>query len=107
MNAKSLTSYSLLCYLLLVSCHASKQAQVQRAVGFIAPSDERLQCEGRVLNTPEVSTLFWSGTTVRFRFYGTGVKALMEDYNGQNYFNIIVDHDKIRRIRIDSLKQYY
>jgi hypothetical protein len=107
MNARPLTSYAIICYLLLISCHASKQAQVQTGEMLIRPSDNRLQYEGRVLKTPEVSTLYWSGTTVRFRFYGTGVKALLEDYNGQNYFNIIVDHNNIRRIRIDSLKQYY
>lgn len=66
-----------------------------------------IQYEGRVGHTPEAAELYWSGTTVRLRFNGTGIKALMKDWNGQNYYNVIIDGQLVSRIKPDSTLRYY
>ncbi|HTF30016.1 MAG TPA: SGNH/GDSL hydrolase family protein, partial [Flavitalea sp.] len=75
--------------------------------GFISFNDPRIQYEGRIGEKDGAAELYWSGTTARLRFNGTGIQALLEDYNGQNYFNVIIDGDSIRKIKIDSTKKLY
>ncbi|HET9278683.1 MAG TPA: SGNH/GDSL hydrolase family protein [Flavitalea sp.] len=76
--------------------------------GFISFDDARIQYEGRIgKNKREAAELYWSGSAARIRFQGTGMKALLEDYNGQNYFNIIIDGTNIRKVKIDSAKHWY
>ncbi len=73
-------------------------------------NDARIQYEGRIdYSDPAAATLCWSGTTVRFRFSGTGARVLLKDYSGQNYFNVIIDGDTaaIKKMRIDTAKKWY
>lgn len=94
---------------LLLGCNTAKKgaSAATSGEGFVAFNDERVQYEGRVRETTEAAELCWSGTTVRLRFNGTVLKALLKDYNGQNYFNVIVDGEVVRKIRIDSAKKWY
>lgn len=75
--------------------------------GFVAFNDKRLQYEGRIRQTPEAAELCWSGATVRLRFKGTHLKAQLKDYNGQNYFNVIIDGEVAGKIKADSAKKWY
>ena len=81
-------------------CHATRKS-------FIKFSDAHLQYEGRITQDHEAASFYWPGTTVTLRFNGTGIKAVMKDFNGQNYFNIIIDNNEPVRIKIDSTKNTY
>jgi hypothetical protein len=70
-------------------------------------NDKHIQYEGRVGITHDAAELYWSGTTVRIRFEGTGLKVLLKDWNGQNYYNVIIDGNVVSKIKPDSLQRYY
>ena len=94
------------------NCTINKHAAgpVKQRTALIAFNDPRIQYEGRIdYSDPEAATLCWSGTTVRFRFSGTGVSVSLKDYSGQNYFNVIVDGntEAIKKVRIDTTRKWY
>lgn len=70
-------------------------------------NDAHLQYEGRITQDNEATVFYWPGTTVTICFNGTGIKAVMKDFNGQNFFNVIVDNNEPVRIKIDSVKKTY
>lgn len=74
---------------------------------FVAYNDKKIQYEGRTGQRADATELYWSGTTVRLRFEGTQVKAQLKDYNGQNHFNVIIDGEVVRRLKVDSTKKWY
>lgn len=96
--------------MILFGCSVSKtnKRTVRNQNDFISFNNPRIQYEGRIAEKPgEAAGLCWSGSTVRIRFEGREIKALLKDYNGQNYFNVIVDGSVVRKIRIDSSKRWY
>lgn len=103
--------FSLLFCVALFGCGTSKtstKGNFEKERGLISFDDPRIQYEGRIGEKKgEAAELYWSGTNVRIRFKGTGIKALLEDYNGQNFFNIIIDGKSVRKIKIDSVKSLY
>lgn len=103
--------FSLLFCVTLFGCGPAKKSTVsnfEKERGFISFDDPHIQYEGRIgKKNGEAAELYWSGTTVRIRFKGTGIKALLKDYNGQNFFNIIIDRESVRKIKIDSVKSLY
>ena len=75
---------------------------------FIPFNDRHIQYEGRIeKDCGDATKLFWSGTTVRIRFQGTGLKALMKDQTGTNFYNVILDGDSIFKMQLDTIKQMY
>lgn len=76
-----------------------------------APFDDaHIQYEGRVeIKQGDGAYLYWPGTTVRMRFYGTGIKAILQDFstNNENYFQVIVDGDPRGRIKLDKTKRLF
>lgn len=75
---------------------------------FIPYNDTHLQYEGRIdMKGPDAANFYWSGTTVRISFKGTGIKALMDDERGQNYYNVIIDGTPIFKLKADSGKKWY
>jgi len=94
----------------IAACHTAKKLNAgyrNNNNGFIIFNDPRIQYEGRIGEKDAAAELYWSGATARLRFNGTGIKALLQDYNGQNYFNVIIDGESIRKIKIDSIKKLY
>ena len=51
--------------------------------------------------------LTWSGSSVSMVFEGDSLFAELKDEKGENYFNVIIDDDSIRVLKIDSLKRRY
>ena len=97
-------------FMIVSGCMAANKVTALNAAGrkgFISFDDPHLQYEGRIGKKNGVAEFYWSGSAVRLRFEGTGIKALLKDYNGQNYFNIIIDGDCVKKIRIDSAKKWY
>ncbi|MBZ4190909.1 SGNH/GDSL hydrolase family protein [Niabella beijingensis] len=90
----------------------NNKIQVKKEAGAVVVpfNDPRIRYEGRIDESdPQAATLCWSGTSMEMTFTGTGISAVLKDYSGQNYFNIIVDGDTaaIKKIRIDSVKKNY
>lgn len=75
---------------------------------FILPGDEQyIRITGRVTNHSDSAAIYWPGTSVIIRFNGDALVARLNDDTGKSYFNIIIDGDSVRYIRLDSTKRLY
>jgi hypothetical protein len=74
---------------------------------FIGFSDPRIHYMGRVITRETSAELSWTATTVSISFNGTGVKALLKDQIGDNYYNVIVDGKITAVLHPDSTKRLY
>jgi hypothetical protein len=91
--------------LVLTGCVSGDRKQAF-SVKHYAPSDEQIRITGRILNNDSV-TIYWSATSIKVKFKGTTLKAHMRDEYGKSYFNVVIDSDSLRYIKLDSGKQYY
>ncbi len=90
-------------FLLLVSLPIALHAQT-RNIPF---SDSDLYFEGRIIHDPDADVLSWPGTSVTAVFKGTGISAVLQDTDTADYFNVIVDEEKISRIHTDKTRRIY
>ncbi len=75
---------------------------------FVPYSNPNLSYSGRIDTTKVEGALFyWSGTSVKLNFKGESVFVLIEDENGDNYYNVIIDNDSIIIFKPDTVKRYY
>ena len=77
------------------------------AQNIIKSSDPHIRYEGRVSVNDDSAMLSWPGNSITINFKGTGVKALLRDEKGANYFKVIVDGQLMPDIKMDSSKQLY
>ena len=70
-------------------------------------NDPRIHYMGRVAMTDSAAQLSWTATSVSIQFNGTGVKALLKDERGDNYYTIVVDGKPASTLHLDSLKAPY
>jgi hypothetical protein len=94
-----------LCFLLL-GCIAQDQT-ASYSVKHFDPLDEKIRITGRVLAQQDSVTIYWSGTSIKVRFEGSTLKAYLKDENGQNYFNVVIDHDSVHILALDTIKRFY
>lgn len=73
----------------------------------VKSNDSHIHYMGRVDVQADKSMLSWPGTSVTISFNGTGVKAILKDEYGQNYYNIIIDGKVTQKINLDTAKQEY
>ncbi|OJU25940.1 MAG: hypothetical protein BGN92_10905 [Sphingobacteriales bacterium 41-5] len=83
------------------------KSRSNKQLGFVPFDDNHIQYEGRIEHKTDAAYLYWPGSTVRIKFNGTAIKVLLKDFNGQNYFNVIIDGVVVKKIRIDSVKKMY
>ncbi|MBE9583756.1 electron transporter RnfD [Mucilaginibacter sp. JRF] len=57
----------------------------------IKNNDPHILYTGRVAVTDSNTMLSWTATTVKLNFKGTGVKVLLNDEAGDNFYNVIID----------------
>lgn len=58
----------------------------------VLPTESLLQYNGRNdMSTPQEPKLFWAGSGITFWFEGESLEVIMDDENGDNYYNIIID----------------
>lgn len=62
---------------------------------------------GRVAVSDSATVFSWAGNSASINFTGTGVKALLRDEHGTNYFKVIVDGNVQPDIQLDSTKRLY
>lgn len=71
-------------------------------------NNPEIQYWGRIDTTKtKAAELYWSGTSIRLNFEGSGISAMFDEENGDNYYNVIIDSDSLFIIRPDTVKQYY
>ena len=74
----------------------------------ISFSNPEIDYWGRIDTTKiEAAQLYWSGTSIKLNFEGESIQALLEDETGDNYYNIIIDNNRISILRPDTIKRYY
>ena len=69
--------------------------------------NKNLEYMGRIGKTDSTSELYWSGSSIKIEFLGTEISATLQDENGDNYFNIIIDNDSIYTLHTNSDKTSY
>jgi len=74
---------------------------------ILKPHDPRIHYMGRVIMQDEAAQLLWPSTLLKINFKGTGVKAILKDEHGNNYFNVIVDDKVVAVIHPDSVQKEY
>jgi hypothetical protein len=98
----------LLIYFVLVGAIFACEAKRQEAAGLdIYPFSDSIRYTGRIKRATDSVAIFWPGTSVMIRFNGTGLKAKMMDQHGENYFNVIIDHDSLHYFRLQKSKTFY
>lgn len=102
-------SYIALLAFVLFGCNASQKAVNENGEYnlFIPYTDTHIQYEGRIGMKGDAAELYWPGTALRINFNGTGVKALLRDEKGQNYYNVIVDGGNIHKLKLDTARKLY
>ncbi|WP_413667017.1 SGNH/GDSL hydrolase family protein [Mucilaginibacter sp. Mucisp86] len=74
---------------------------------ILKSKDQRIRYTGRINQTDEAAELYWTGSSLKINFDGTGASAVMQDERGENYYTIIVDDKVINTIHLDNTKQAY
>jgi len=101
MNTKFHILFNFL-WILNISCQ--EKADFPVTVPFNSPN---ISYQGRIAMKDSLAELYWSGSQIKINFKGTGLKASFKDNIGDNYYNIIIDNDSIRILRIDTIKKEY
>ncbi|MAJ51359.1 MAG: electron transporter RnfD [Flammeovirgaceae bacterium] len=72
---------------------------------YIAPKNKNIIYHGRVnhINGNE-SVIYWSGSGISIWFEGTSVAIILDDLDGSNYYNAIIDNYAERKIIIDCIQ---
>ncbi len=88
-------------FLLVFAC--SKPQKV-----LIEPDNEGINYTGRInFADPKLPVVYWSGTEAKLTINGTGLRVELDDDHGDNYFNIVIDEDSLRYIKLDSSSKWY
>jgi Lysophospholipase L1 and related esterases len=88
--------------LLLCAFNNCTQAQV-----IIKSNDPRIHYMGRTDKSGDAAVLSWPGSSISINFNGTGVKALLKDQHGENFYNVIIDGKVTAKIHLDTAKKEY
>ena len=71
-------------------------------------SDPQIVYSGRIGQSADGGAeLYWSGTSITLNFEGESISAEMKEDKGDNYYNVILDHDSLFILRPDTLKHFY
>ncbi|HRP31819.1 MAG TPA: SGNH/GDSL hydrolase family protein [Agriterribacter sp.] len=94
--------------ILALSVQYTFGAGTQHGVSFVDAHNENIRYEGRVgFDNANAATLYWAGTSATVRFKGSGVKVVLQDERGNNYYNVIIDGKSSRILRPRRQKEEY
>jgi hypothetical protein len=69
---------------------------------FIEADNPKIQYTGRIdFSNPKEPILYWPGTYIIAKFEGTSIKIRLNDIEGENYYNIIIDDNDSKPIVLD------
>lgn len=75
---------------------------------IIPASSSLIEYTGRIdFSNPDAPRFSYSGVSIRACFKGTGISMILDDEQGENYFNIIIDRIPVSRIKAIKGKQQY
>ncbi len=95
--------YSFLTVLIVNTFSLTVTAQT-KSVPF---SDPHIRYEGRVAYKTDAAEISWSGTSVTVYFKGRTLSAILKDADTANYYNVIIDDNRIFKIHTDTVKKTY
>ncbi|SDE69273.1 GDSL-like Lipase/Acylhydrolase family protein [Mucilaginibacter pineti] len=96
-----LYSFGLFLFFVVVSLNSCAQ-------GFVLKSkDTRIRYTGRINMTDEAAEMYWTGSSIKFNFNGSGVSAVLQDERGDNYFTVILDGQVINTLHLENMKKNY
>ncbi|WP_121066447.1 SGNH/GDSL hydrolase family protein [Maribacter vaceletii] len=102
--------FALAFFILISSCRAPKSIEIDTSnVLVISPNQEHVSYEGRILSNKaeNAKEIYWPGSSIRLNFIGTAAKAILEDQNGTNYYNVIIDGVFSKKIHLEKGKKEY
>jgi hypothetical protein len=92
---------SIICITLVFACSTEQEL-------FVDYSNSQIEYAGRIDSSKvNGAELYWSGSSIKINFEGESLSAFMEDENGDNYYNIILDNDSLFILHTDTIKRYY
>ena len=90
--------------ILVVSFLTSCSSEPKQLVSF---QNDKIEYIGRIGETDSYKEIYWSGSSINLKFEGTSIETILEDQHGENFFNVIIDENKISIIQLDSTKKIY
>jgi hypothetical protein len=91
----------LLCALLAVFFTASSQVKT------IPFDNNNISYQGRILFRADAAELSWPGTSVSILFEGDSIRAVLQDLDTANYYQVIVDDQPVAKIHTDTTRRSY
>lgn len=74
---------------------------------IVRGNDTHIHYMGRVQTNADDTQLQWSGTSAKLNFNGTGVKVLLNDERGGNFFNVLIDNKVTKILLLDKGEKEY
>jgi len=75
---------------------------------FISPNNPSIDYVGRISFKDSLKPeMYWSGTSVSINFKGEEVYATLNDENGLNYFNVVIDEDSVYPLKLKQGEHQY
>lgn len=75
---------------------------------YVASDSPFIKYTGRINNQdPKAPVIYWSGSEIELNFMGDSLKIILEDERGRNYFNLVIDEDSLRYLKLDSGEHTY
>lgn len=74
----------------------------------VYPDNGMIRYSGRINFEDKMAPeIYWPGTQIEFMFEGEELRAKFKDENGENYFNVVIDEDSLRYIKLENKEKYY
>ena len=68
----------------------------------------KIRYTGRInFEDKKAPEIYWPGTQIEIRFEGEELRVKLKDEKGENYFNVVIDEDSLRYIKLDKEARYY
>lgn len=91
---------SLVVTTLLIGCKPT----IKKDISF---KNNKINYTGRIAETDSCKEIYWSGSSVKIKFNGRIIAAILKDETGENYYNVIVDGKVESIIQPDTVKKIY
>lgn len=73
----------------------------------VKPNDPRILYTGRIQQTDSTTIFYWTASSAKIKFKGTGIAVVLKDQNGINRFTVVVDGKVQQTLNVDSDKKTY
>ncbi|MDH7461034.1 SGNH/GDSL hydrolase family protein [Chitinophagaceae bacterium 26-R-25] len=73
----------------------------------IKHNDPHIRYTGRIQQTDSTTVFYWSASSAKIKFKGTGIDVVLKDQTGINRFTVVVDGKVQQTLNVDSTKRTY